>query len=341
MSDQTPTQGPGASGSGAPGTPVPGTPVGAPPVQSPPHAEVPAPTPGVTPPAATPGGAVSGTPDPVTGSAPAATPQPGAPGGTPPVAAAPTGQPPAGGSSFKGKQKIISMVIAGTAVVGGLGALAGLVGGGDDKKTQTEAPGEAASGVLNPSPIGNVDPQPGATETTGPAEPTTPAEPTAAPPPTPAPGGGVSVGGLVDVPLPAGWEVLGQGDADLLLQGADSSWVYALVGVEDPSADAAALVTQGVQELLTTENYTQLQIGTPAALQPFGSLVSLAFVDYEALWADAQSSIPLHGQLFVAVRQDGTTLVMTAEHSPPEEFDASRAEWGPIIDGAFNAFGAS
>ncbi len=76
-------------------------------------------------------------------------------------------------------------------------------------------------------------------------------------------------------------------------------------------------------------------------LQPFGSLVSIAVMDYQALWVDAQGSLPLYGQMYVGIRQDGTSLVMTAEHSPPEEFDASGTSWGPIIDDTFNAFGSN
>ncbi|MCW2843814.1 MAG: hypothetical protein JWN22_1730 [Nocardioides sp.] len=39
------------------------------------------------------------------------------------------------------------------------------------------------------------------------------------------------------------------------------------------------------------------------------------------------------------MRQDGTALAISAEHAPPDGFDASTGSWGPLIDTTFNLFG--
>ena len=52
------------------------------------------------------------------------------------------------------------------------------------------------------------------------------------------------------------------------------------------------------------------------ALEPFGSVVSLAGIEYEALWVDNQGSVSIHGQIYVGVRQDGTVLGILIEHAP-------------------------
>lgn len=253
----------------------------------------------------------------------------------PPAATTGTGGPPSGGGPFNsGKQKTIAMIVAGVVVVGGIGGLIGAMagGGGDDKNVA--APGEGGSGILNPTPVGNTQPTP--SETTEP----TPQETTAPSPPPP--GDGVTLGGgIATIPVPGGWSVLGQGDTDVLMGDDQGSWVYAIVGQEDPSTDAGALLSQIVTDILPAENYSQLELSPVSPIQPFGSMVSAAVVDYQALWVDSQGSMPLYGQLFVGIRQDGASLVMSAEHNPPEEFEASYNSWGPVIDGAYNAFASN
>ena len=132
-----------------------------------------------------------------------------------------------------------------------------------------------------------------------------------------------------------------EGDIDVLLGDDNGSWVYAIVGQEDPSTDAGALLSQIVTDILPAENYSQLELSPVSPIQPFGSMVSAAVVDYQALWVDSQGSMPLYGQLFVGIRQDGASLVMSAEHNPPEDFEASYDSWGPVVDGAYNAFASN
>lgn len=83
-------------------------------------------------------------------------------------------------------------------------------------------------------------------------------------------------------------------------------------------------------------------------VDPFGSVVSAATVEYRATWVDSQGSMPLRGQIWAAVRQDGTALrqdgtalLMSAEHAPPNQWEDSAAAWGPVISETFSQFGAS
>lgn len=297
------------------------------------------PTPGTTPaPEATP----AATPTPAETTAPMPTTPATAAGaaGAPPAATAPgTAVPPSGGGPFKSsKQKTIAMIVAGVVVVGGIGGLIGAMAGGGDDKQNVAGPGEGGSGILNPTPIENTDPTPAETPAE-PAEPT-PAE-TSPPPPPPPAGDGVSLGGVVTVPVPSGWSVLGQGDVDLLMGDDKGSWVYAVIGQQDPSTDAGSFLSQVLPEILPAENYSQLELSAVSPIQPFGSMVSAAVIDYRALWVDSQGSLPLYGQMYVGIRQDGATLIMTAEHSPPKEFQASAASWAQIIDGAYSAFASN
>lgn len=274
---------------------------------------------------------VPATPEPTASQPVAATP----PAATPPVATAPAATPPAGGANNSSKQKTIMMIVAGVIGIGAIGGIVGFMAGGDKDEPKTPINADGGSGILNPTPISN-DPTPAPTPTS--TEPTP--QPTDAPPPPPPPGDGVQIGNIT-VALPDGWEVLGQGDTDVLMGDGDSSWVYAITGLEDPSTDAAALLGQVVNAVLPAENYSQLQLGQVNSLQPFGSIVSIAEVDYDALWVDTQGSLPLYGQMYVGIRQDGTSLIMTVEHSPPKEFEASRPSWAPVIDQSFSNFGAS
>lgn len=246
-----------------------------------------------------------------------------------------TARAPAGGGQFNsGKQKTIAMIVAGVVVVGGIGGLIGAMAGGGDDKQEVAAPGEGGSGILNPTPVGNTNPAP--EETTEPTEPAP--QPTEAEPPPPPAGDGVSLGGVATLPLPSGWSVLGQSDTDALLTDDQNTWVYGVVGQQDPSTDAGALLSQVISQVLPSENYSQLQLGEVSPIQPFGSMVSAAVVDYQALWVDSQGSMSVYGQVYVGIRQDGASLILTAEHTPPEEFEQSYSSWGPVIDGAFQAF---
>ncbi len=70
-------------------------------------------------------------------------------------------------------------------------------------------------------------------------------------------------------------------------------------------------------------------------------MVSIAGMQYRATWADQQAAVPLQGLLICAVRQDGTAVIITAEHAPPDEFEDSTASWAPVVNATLGLFGGS
>jgi hypothetical protein len=67
-------------------------------------------------------------------------------------------------------------------------------------------------------------------------------------------------------------------------------------------------------------------------------VVSIAGIEYEALWVDNQGSISIHGQIYVGVRQDGTVLGIEIEHVPAEEFPDAVEAMYPILDNTYGRF---
>ncbi len=272
--------------------------------------------------------------------------------GPPPAAPWQQTRPPAGSNHSSSKGKTIGLIVAGVVAVGALGGIgAAVLGGGDDGSpgsTEVRAGGEG-SGILNPEPVGSAPPAPSAPTapqgSTAPAEPTEPAEPL--PPtepsepavPTVPTGNGVVIGSNgVQVVVPPDWQIDSQGDNSLGLSNGQSSWVYALTGVDDPSIEASSVLQQNLGYFTGGDSYSQLEVGDVAPQPPSGALVSIASIDYQALWVDSQGSFPLYGKIFAAVRQDGVVLLIAIEHTPPKDFDASIPSWAPILQGSLDAF---
>jgi hypothetical protein len=253
--------------------------------------------------------------------------------------------------------------VAGVVAVGAIGGIgAAVFGGGDDQEFTSVGggggaqPGEDVSpspggGILDPSPIGTASPAPtdGSTPSEQPSEQPSPTaepspqpspEPTESPNPTPS-GDVVTIGNGVQVPVLPGWQVVGQGDSDVLLGDNKNSFVYAITGTVDPSADAASVIEASIDGILPKQTYTQLRKTEISPLQAFGSVVSIAALQYQATWTDQQASVPLQGLLICAVRQDGTAIIITAEHAPPEEFKDSAESWAPVVNGTLGLFGAA
>lgn len=271
--------------------------------------------------------------------------------------------PPPGSLHRSSRTLTIALVVVGVVAVGALGALAAVVfGGGDDEAAappslSSTAEPEGGDGILDPEPIGTAEPlpEPAPSEPapTEPAEPPT-VEPTEAPPtqePPPDSGGGpdlpgngevVEVGPGVPVLVPVGWQVTSQGEEDISFGSGDGSFGYVLTGVGDPAFEASAVITQNLSAVLPTENYSQLTTGDVRPLEPFGSLVSVAVMDFSALWVDAQSTFPLGGQVYAAVRSDGVIVLMVLEHTPPEDYEAAApGGWGDLLDGTLVLLGGS
>ena len=285
--------------------------------------------------------------------------QPGypAPPGYPPQ---PGYAPPAGGARPKsGKRKTILLIAGGVVAVGLLGGLVGLLAGGSGGNDAPAASGAGTtnSGILDPQPVGQVDTgqpsdqpsdQPSSQPSDQPSEQPTPATPsdTAQPAPDTQPsaggtGGAITVGGI-QVVLPDGWSLVGDlGSDNALLADGQGSYVSVLTGVVQPTDDAGSLLANNVDFFVGGENYSDVKVAKVTPIDPFGSVVSGATTGYSATWVDSQGSIPLKGQIWSAIRQDGTALLISAEHGPASEWQSSTDAWAPVINDTFNQFGGS
>lgn len=340
MSDQTPGATPPAAAPTA----------AAPPPAAAPAAAAPPPQAAATPPAAAPPAAAPPAPAaPVQQAAPvvpppATQPGPAGPGG-PAYATPPGATPPVGGGFKSGKNKTIGLIVAGVVAVGALGGVVGLVAGGGDEDTPSpSAQPEAGTGVLNPAPVGSADP-------VTPSEPDPTTEESEAPAPSPEPepapepepvssGDAVTLLNGVLVAVPAGWEVQGTSETDVSMGDGNGNFVYAVVGQVKPSADAGSVLNNSLESVLPPDLYTQLEMSEISPVGPFGSVTSIVSMDYRAVWADPQAAIPLYGRVYAAVRQDGMAIIIAAEHSPPEDFEANLDALAEVLNPTINTFGS-
>jgi hypothetical protein len=267
--------------------------------------------------------------------------------------------------------RVIGMITAATVAVGALGGLAGVafdpdpvskdhviqpasdsdtrllpqtLGGGAGSsapiKKGLRAPyllrAPSADGTESPGTVGSISPGSGLTSESATAAPT----PTEDGSPTvPNGSGGATIAATgVDVYVPPGWSVYDQNDNQVYFSDGDGSYAFAFSGVEDPTTAAGDVITANLDNLLPPELYTQRRTSDVQTLTPFGSVVSIAAIEYEALWVDNQGSASIHGQIYVGIRQDGTILGIELEHLPAEEFaDAVEAMY-PILDNSFGRF---
>jgi hypothetical protein len=264
--------------------------------------------------------------------------------------------------------KIIGLITAATVAVGALGGIAGVAfdpdpvdqdnliqPGGDGSRLAPQggslgnsAPhGRAqaitravpgADATATPSSVGTVSPGSGGLSSSPGAE----TEGTDTPAPSDGDGGsgeGTTIAATdVDVFVPAGWHVDMQDDNRVFQSDDQNNFSFAFSYVDAPSVAAGDVISQNIEDLLPGENYTQLETSDVVTLDPFGSVVSLAGIEYEALWVDNQGSISVHGQIYVAVRQDGTVLGILLEHAPAEEFEAAFEDMMPILDNSYARF---
>jgi hypothetical protein len=142
----------------------------------------------------------------------------------------------------------------------------------------------------------------------------------------------------VQVFIPSGWSVYHQSENQVYFSNGAGSYAFAFSGVEDPSTTAGDIINSALDDLLPPDVYTQRVTSDVQTLTPFGSVVSIAGIEYEALWVDNQGSISIHGQLYVGVRQDGTVLGIEIEHVPAEEFPDAVNEMYPILDNTYGRF---
>ena len=259
--------------------------------------------------------------------------------------------------------KVIGLITAATVAVGALGGIAGVAfdpdpvdkdnviqpGGGAGLEPQgsgsvgnSSPHGRAkaitravprADATATPSSVGSLSP------TSGGLPSSSPTEETVAPTPSDGGGSGTTIEATgVNVFVPDGWHVDFQDENRVFQSDDNNNFSFAFSYVEDPSAAAGDLISQHLEDLLPGENYTQLQTSDVVTLEPFGSVVSLAGIEYEALWVDNQGSISIHGQIYVGIRQDGTVLGILLEHAPAEDFEAAFEDMVPILDNSYGRF---
>ena len=261
--------------------------------------------------------------------------------------------------------KVIGMITAATVAVGALGAIAGVafdpdpVGknnvvqpGGDGTQLVPQGSGSVgnsaphgrgpavsravpgADATATPSSVGSVSPGSGGLSSS-PSDDSTEV-------PTPVEDGGDGKATIeatgVDVFVPEGWHVDFTDETRVFQSDDQNNFSFAFSYVDEPSVAAGDVITQNIESLLPGENYTQLQTSDVVTLDPFGSVVSLAGIEYEALWVDNQGSISVHGQIYVGIRQDGTVLGILLEHAPSEEFEAAFEDMVPILDNSYGRF---
>ncbi len=167
--------------------------------------------------------------------------------------------------------------------------------------------------------------------------------------PTPSDGGpscseGTGCGALIEatqvaIYVPPNWNVDFTDENRVFQSDGNGSFSFAFSYADVASTAAGDVITQNLDNLLPPENYTQLQTSDVVPLEPFGSVVSLAGIEYEALWVDNQGAVSIHGQIYVGVRQDGTVLGILIEHVPAEDFESAFQDMTPILDNSFNRFG--
>ena len=146
--------------------------------------------------------------------------------------------------------------------------------------------------------------------------------------------------GNVVVPVPSDWQVFGSDDTGVAM-GKDNDFVYAVVGTVKPSADAGQVLSNSLESVLPPEQYPDLRTSDVLPQQAAGSVVSFAMLEYEATWTDGQGTVPVHGAVFGAVRQDGTALILLGEHSPPEEFADAWPTLQAVLDPILLGFAGS
>ena len=296
---------------------------------------------------------------------------------TPPPATPPATRPVKSSEEYfnSSRLKVIGLITAATVAVGALGGIAGVAfdpkpvkkdnviqpggdggtrlapqslggpgnsaphGGAARSPYTSRVPGSDATS--SPSSVGSVSPGSGGL-TGAPSEGATPTDQ-----PSPTEGGSTCEGGCgetieatdVDIYVPPGWTVDFTDENRVFQSDGAGSFSFAFSYADDPATAAGDVLTQNLENLLPPENYTQRQTSDVVALEPFGSVVSLAGIEYEALWVDNQGAMTIHGQIYVGVRQDGTVLGILIEHIPAEDFESAFQEMTPILDNSFNRFG--
>jgi hypothetical protein len=194
------------------------------------------------------------------------------------------------------------MITAATLAVGALGGIAGVVFDPDPVQNKPQLQPEGPSGTGG-----------------GQARLLLPAAPAADD------GQYVPLANGVEIFVPTGWRVYFQNDANIAFTDDHGSYGFAYSsGGFDPTTTAGDVVLSRIDDILPPDNYTQRSVSDFMPWgEPFGTVVSVGYLEYQAIWVDNQGSAPIYGQIYGGMRQDGTALFYEIEHLPPEDFNAA------------------
>ena len=198
------------------------------------------------------------------------------------------------------RRRVVGVVLAGCVLIGGLGAVAG-----EAFDPEPVRGGRVVQPTVAPHVAGlgrSVAFGSHAVDVTG-------------------PGSVVTLQDGVAVFVPPGWEVSGQRETNVSLANGQGSFAYALTGRANPGSSASGLLAANLPEWLPPETYTQQVLVDYGELDPFGTVVSAAYAEYDAVLADNQGALPIHGQLYVGLRDDDVALLVLVEHTPSREWD--------------------
>ena len=143
----------------------------------------------------------------------------------------------------------------------------------------------------------------------------------------------------VGIFVPTGWEVYHQDAVNINLTDNASAYAYAFSSGGFDQASAADVVLDNIDGILPPDAYTERTISDFQPWgEPFGTVVSVGYLEFQAVWADNQGSQPIYGQIYAGVRHDGSALIYLIESIPPENFNASY-ENVPLVANTFARFG--
>ncbi len=224
------------------------------------------------------------------------------------------------------QRRTIGLVLGGVVLVGLLGALAGVVFDGDQAR-ERPSPGKVSPtdpAVLSSAPGPSADAKASEPLITG-----TTLQPRAGSPK----GKFVTLAEGVRVWVPAGWELKWRDADEANLCSSELTCVYALVGTTEPTTEATEILLQSLDHTLSlNSSYSQAQISDVTPLQPAGSLVSFAMLDYTVMYVDNQGSTPIYGRHSVLVRQDGVVLVDDVRSvGGADQFNAELESWAEVL----------
>jgi hypothetical protein len=226
--------------------------------------------------------------------------------------------------------------------VADLGVSTGPLAGGAVQPQVSPSPIESGAGT-SPSPL----PSSSTTTPDASTSPSTGATPGTSPSPGATPDGSTTTttgfplgGGVATVPVPEPWANDWTNDDGTQATFSDGRGTYVWVGVfsVDPATDASATLGTNWQNFISADHYSDLQSGEVNAQQPVGSMTSFAGMAFQGLWTDDQGSAEYRGEMWLAIRADGSMVVMSIETSPPEHIEQSYTDMGDMYGGTFRSF---